>query len=110
MKISRVSGTPCAAFLVATLLFATACGTAQSPRRQVDDVAITAQVKTKLASDISVTSVTDIEVNTTNGVVTLAGQVENDEVRHRAEQIAAGVEGVVSVNNNLQVEPVPARY
>ena len=105
MKVPSACGTLCAVFLGATLLFAIACTTSQSPRRQLDDTAITAQVKTKLASEISVTSVTDIEVNTTNGVVTLAGQVENESVRNQAEQIAAGVEGVVSVNNNLQIEP-----
>jgi hyperosmotically inducible periplasmic protein len=109
MKISSVSGILCTVSLVATLLFAAACGTSQSPRSQVDDTAITAQVKTKLASDIGVTSVTDIEVNTTNGVVTLAGQVENEGVRDRAEQITASVEGVVSVNNHLQVESAAAR-
>lgn len=106
----RIYGTPCLVLLVATLTFATACGTAQSPRRQIDDTAITAQVKTTLASDLSLTSVTEIEVNTTNGVVTLAGQVKDDEVKRQAERIAASVEGVVSVNNNLQVEPVAGRY
>ena len=101
--------TPWMILLVAMIAFTTSCGTAQSPRRQVDDAAITTRVKAKLASDVSLSSVTNVNVNTTNGVVTLAGQVENEDIRRRAEQIAGGVEGVVSVTNNLQVEAVGIR-
>ena len=95
--------------LIATLALYAGCGTAQSPRRQVEDSTITAQVKTRLASEVNLTSVGNIEVNTTNGVVTLAGQVESDEVKMLAHQIAGSVDGVVSVNNNLQVEAVGIR-
>ncbi|OFV94306.1 MAG: hypothetical protein A3F68_08900 [Acidobacteria bacterium RIFCSPLOWO2_12_FULL_54_10] len=97
----------CFVALVATAILATGCGTAQSPRRQVDDITITAQVKAKLASDVVPSTVTNIEVNTTNGIVTLAGQVESEEVRNRAEQVAQSVAGVVRINNNLQVEAPP---
>jgi osmotically-inducible protein OsmY len=51
---------------------------------------------------------TNIDVNTTNGVVTLAGQVESAEVKHSAEKVTASVPGVVRVNNNLQVDPAAA--
>lgn len=81
------------------------CTTTQSPSRQVDDAKITTEVKSKLASDLHVASVTNIEVNTTNGIVTLAGQVKNDQIKTRAEEITRNVNGVVGVNNNLQVEP-----
>jgi osmotically-inducible protein OsmY len=96
----------CATYLGLALCVSavTGCSTAQSPRRQIDDVAITTEVKTKLASEIGVSSVTDIEVNTTNGVVTLAGQVADLQTKDSAEQIAGSVEGVISVSNNLQVE------
>jgi len=108
MKTTHVRDV-CVLLCVAILAFSVGCGTAQSPRRQVDDAAISARIKAKLASDVSLSSVTNIDVNTTNGVVTLAGQVESEDVRHRAEQIAGGVEGVVSVSNNLQVETVGIR-
>ncbi len=94
----------CLVVLLATAGFTAGCGTAQSPRRQVEDTAITAEVKKKMASDVGLSSVTNIDVNTTNGVVTLAGQVESEEVRDQAEQIARSVNGVVAVNNHLQVE------
>ncbi|HKC25287.1 MAG TPA: BON domain-containing protein [Thermoanaerobaculia bacterium] len=47
---------------------------------------------------------TNIEVNSTNGVVTLAGQVPNHLDKLKAEEVARSVEGVVRVNNDLQVE------
>ena len=53
------------------------CRTNESPEGQVDDLQITAQVKSKLASDVGVSSVTNISVNSTNGVVTLSGQARS---------------------------------
>ena len=90
---------------VSIVAFAEGCNTTESPNRQVSDLQITTQVKEKLASIVGVSSLTNIDVNTTNGVVTLAGQVENAEVKHSAETVADSVPGVVRVNNNLQVDP-----
>ena len=81
--------------LLCTLLLG--CRTNESPEGQVDDLQITAQVKSKLASDIGISSVTNISVNSTNGVVTLAGQVNSPEVRTKAEGVAKSVPKVVSV-------------
>ena len=101
--------TSCSIAVLATVLasiamLADGCNMLQSPNRQVSDVQITTQVKAKLASDVRASSLTNIDVNTTNGVVTLAGEVENAEVKHGAEKVAASVPGVVRVNNNLQVD------
>src|SRR6202521_6125070 len=89
--------------LISIAMLASSCNTDQSPRRQLTDLQITAQVKVKLASDVRASSLTNIDVNTTNGVVTLAGQVENTDVKSKAESVAASVPGVVRVNNDLQV-------
>jgi osmotically-inducible protein OsmY len=40
----------------------------------------------------------------TNGVVTLAGEVPNPQVKIDAEKEARSVDGVVRVINNLQVK------
>ena len=88
-----------AAFAVLSL----ACRPSQTVEQQTRDAAIEAQVKAKLASDVGAASVTAVEVNVTNGVVTLAGPVSTEDDRQRAEAAARGVEGVTSVNNNLQV-------
>lgn len=95
----------CHGLLLAAASFIIACSTSQPPNTQVDDGRITAEVKSKLASDVRPSSLANISVNTTNGVVTLAGQVESEEIKRNAETVARGVPGVVSINNNLQVEP-----
>ncbi len=64
-------------------------------------------MKAKLAEGIGATSVTNISVNVTNGVVSLAGTVHNAEEKSKALSIAQGVLKVVSVNDNLQVSGAP---
>ena len=95
----------CYGLLLAAAIVIIACSTSQPPNTQVDDGRITAEVKSKLASDVRPSSLANISVNTTNGVVTLAGQVESAEIKRNAEKVARSVPGVVSINNNLQVEP-----
>ena len=92
--------------LLALAMFA--CRTNESPESQANDLQITAQVKTKLASDVGLSTVTNISVNSTNGVVTLAGQVNTSETKARAETVAAGVPKVVRVVNNIQVASKPS--
>jgi osmotically-inducible protein OsmY len=89
--------------LASTVIFAGSCNTSQPPNQQLKDSQITTEVKTKLASNVRASSLANIQVNTTNGVVTLVGQVENAEVKHSAETVTAAVPGVVRVNDNLQV-------
>ena len=84
-----------------------ACRTNESPEAQVDDMKITAQVKEKIASDLGVSTVTNVSVNSTNGVVTLSGQVKTAENKSRAGEVAGGVPKVVRVINVLQVAPQP---
>jgi len=79
------------------------CRTNESPEGQVDDLQITAQVKSKLATDTGVSSVTNVSVNSTNGVVTLSGQVDSTELKAKAEVVAKSVPKVVRVVDNLQV-------
>jgi osmotically-inducible protein OsmY len=59
-----------AAILVLLCTLVLGCRTNESPEGQVDDLQITAQLKSKLASDVGISSVTNISVNSTNGVVT----------------------------------------
>jgi osmotically-inducible protein OsmY len=84
--------------------FVASCKTTTSPGRQIDDAAIKTAVKAKMAADVRLSTLTNIEVNSTNGVVTLAGQVENESDRAQAAMVARSVDGVVKVNNELQVK------
>jgi hyperosmotically inducible protein len=70
----------------------------------VDDSALTAKVKTALISD-ETTKGTQINVETRDGVVQLAGFVNTDAERERATQVARGVSGVKDVRNDLQIKP-----
>ena len=69
----------------------------------VHDSTTTASVKTKLSGD-KLSSLTRIDVDTTNGVVSLNGVVETAEQRARVAELAREVKGVKSVKNNLQVQ------
>ena len=83
------------------------CRTNETPRAQLNDLKITTEVKSKLASDIGLASVTDISVNSTNGVVTLSGQVDSVGRKGKAHVAAGSVPKVIRVVDNLQVAVKP---
>jgi osmotically-inducible protein OsmY len=99
----RLSGTLGIALLIAMVLSIGACSTTQSPGKQVDDASIHAAVKAKLTAD-RFSNIVNIDINVTNGIVTLAGEVPNAETKINAEKEARMVSGVVKVINNLQVK------
>ena len=68
----------------------------------IDDAWINAKVKTLLMRDESVPGL-QINVDTFNGVVTLRGQLTDPDVASRAVKLAASVDGVKSVKDELQV-------
>lgn len=90
------------AILVA-VSFVAGCATTQSPGSQVDDNAIHAKVKAKLTAD-KFSNIVNVDINVTNGIVTLAGQVPDSRVKEDAEREAWSVKGVRQVINNLQVQ------
>ena len=69
-----------------------------------EDMAITAKVKSRLAADPEVSALA-IDVDTTNKVVTLSGQVTNEAERAEAEKLAKGTDGVAGVVNRLTAGP-----
>jgi len=99
---------PFAVFIAAALIASTACRPAQTLERQTDDAGIKTSIKAKLAKDVGASTITAVEVNVTNGVVTLAGPVSSAQDKQKIEAAARSVEGVVSVTNNLQVTAAPA--
>jgi hyperosmotically inducible protein len=76
---------------------------AESVGDVIDDTVITSTVKAELAQDVRLGTLTDIEVSTSQGVVTLAGKVHNSEEKAMVERKVRGVRGVVKVNNELQI-------
>jgi hyperosmotically inducible protein len=69
----------------------------------VDDSVITAKVKAALLKDLVVSALA-VSVETRKGTVLLSGFVESDSQLQRAAEIAAGVQGVVTVKNSLVVK------
>jgi hyperosmotically inducible protein len=69
----------------------------------VDDTVITAKVKTALATDKTVAA-HEVNVETRNGVVQLAGFVDNSEQKTQASEVARRVAGVKQVDNQLEVK------
>jgi osmotically-inducible protein OsmY len=80
-------------------------GDANHSPKPLGDTAITASIKTDLLKDPDL-SVLKIDVDTSQGVVTLNGLADNEEARQRAEKIAEGVKGVREVRNYLVVKRV----
>jgi hyperosmotically inducible periplasmic protein len=70
---------------------------------KVDDATITAKVNASLAADKDLSAVR-IDVDTQNGIVTLSGPAPSATARERASEIARGVKGVNSVNNQLTIK------
>jgi osmotically-inducible protein OsmY len=73
-------------------------------REAVVDSTLTGKVKSALAADVGLKTVTGINVDTDNGgVVTLKGKVSSADVKKRAGEVAKKVNGVKSVKNQLTV-------
>ena len=81
----------------------TSSRTSESTGEYVDSAAITSKVKAALLGDSGLKSFA-IEVETYKDVVQLSGFVNNDQLKSRAGELAAGVSGVKSVRNNLIVK------
>ena len=92
---------------VTAVLGTTACSVArdqQTVGSYVDDAAITAAVKAKMAEDKSV-SATAISVETLKGVVQLSGFAKSDAEKARAAEIARTTKNVREVRNSIVVKP-----
>jgi len=88
------------ASLMALILMVSACLAADKP---VSDDSIYDKVRINLASDIDVKG-GNLKVDVKDGVVTLAGDVENQGQKDKASHIAKKVKGVKKVINNIEVK------
>lgn len=70
----------------------------------MDDAMITTRIKVEYAKD-ELVKATRISVNTDNGVVRLSGVAASQAEVEKAESIARNTKGVVSVKNEIRLEP-----
>jgi hyperosmotically inducible periplasmic protein len=89
--------------VVSMALAACQSTTGKTLGQNVDDAGITAAVKAKLAKE-QISTVTRIDVDTNQGVVSLNGTVRSPEMRLRAEELTRQVKGVRDVVNNLRIQ------
>jgi hyperosmotically inducible periplasmic protein len=68
------------------------------------DAALTARVKSAIATDVGARTAAAINIETYRGVVQLSGFVGSREQSARAEAAAKKVEGVRSVRNDVRVK------
>lgn len=78
--------------------------TSQKAGEVVGDAAITAKVKAAILAEPGLSSF-QINVNTTDGAVTLGGSVDSQSHLDRAKELAGAVAGVKKVENQLVLKP-----
>ncbi|MGB2716422.1 MAG: BON domain-containing protein [Vicinamibacterales bacterium] len=76
---------------------------ADQARRAINDGAVTAKIKAKMALDDTVKAL-DIDVDTVGTTVTLSGVVATDAQRQKALQLARETDGVKQVVDQLRVQ------
>ena len=89
-----------AAFLALFLMLAV-CPAKDPP--QITDDTISDAVRVKLAGD-QLVGVLNFQVTVKQGMVTLAGSVEQKSLKSRAERVAKKVKGVKGVVNNIEIK------
>src|SRR6187455_2066611 len=95
-----------AALMLATVIGASGCNVFRgesTPGQYVDDVAITAEVKSKLLDSGKVDGL-DVNVDSTNGKVKLTGWASSATEAKTAGDLARTVEHVKSVDNQLKIK------
>lgn len=96
------------ATLALTMLGLGACAAERQTRRSAgeftDDAALTARVKTAIATDAGARTASAVNVETYRGVVQLTGFVDSEDQASRAVSAAKKVQGVRSVKNDIRIK------
>ena len=77
----------------------------QTTGHYIDDTAITTAVKTHLAMDGPLKTMTQISVKTVENTVYLTGMAATLQAKNRVEEITRQVDGVQTIVNNITVQP-----
>jgi hyperosmotically inducible protein len=96
--------TLCTALVVGAAFIATPAAAVDISKEKTlaNDSWLTAKTKIALAADARVKG-RHIEVETTEGRVILRGKVDSDEAKRAAEGITAGLDGIKTIKNELQI-------
>jgi hyperosmotically inducible periplasmic protein len=95
---------------LAAALALTACATKEEPETRrttgefTSDAALTARVKSAIATDVGARTAAAINIETYRGVVQLTGFADSRDQAARAEEAAKKVQGVRSVKNDVRIK------
>lgn len=104
MAISRfIVALVLAVVLAGPMVACSGSETSRSTGEYIDDSTISNKVRAELIADEDL-NLFQIDVATYRGVVQLSGFVDSADARARATRVAAGVEGVKEVRNDLIVK------
>lgn len=103
MKTSLTIALILAGLLAGPMAACSSTSTSESTGEYIDDSAISNKVRGALIADKDL-NVFQIDVTTYKGVVQLSGFVDSTSIRERAGAVAASVDGVNQVRNNLIVK------
>jgi osmotically-inducible protein OsmY len=94
----------CSAFFVATLLVSACASTSkqETAGEYVDDSWITTKVKTAILNEPDL-KVSQINVETYQGVVQLSGFVDSPDAGGKAAKLARSIKGVTSVKDDTRL-------
>ena len=99
-----------AALAAATVAGLGACASSNQPETKrttgefASDAALTAKVKSAIATDVGARTAAAINIETYRGVVQLTGFVNSREQANKAEAAAKKVDGVRSVKNDVRIK------
>ena len=79
-------------------------GNRRSTGELTDDAAVTAKVKSAIATDAGARTASAVNVETYRGVVQLTGFVDSEDQVTRAVSAAKKVQGVRSVKNDIRLK------
>jgi len=79
-------------------------GNRRSTGEFTDDAAVTAKVKSAIATDAGARTASAVNVETYRGVVQLTGFVDSEDQVTRAVSAAKKVQGVRSVKNDIRIK------
>lgn len=103
MKILNRFTTLFFALTLTSLLGCAASSTNEGTKAYMDDSVVTTKVKTAILGESSLKSF-EIGVETYKGTVQLSGFVNSRAEIHKAGDVARGVNGVLSVKNDLRLK------
>ena len=108
MDYSR-RGFVAAGFAAVALAGLGACASSEDVNRRstsefTDDAAVTAKVKSAIATDAGARTAGAVNVETYRGVVQLTGFVDSEDQATRAVSAAKKVQGVRSVKNDIRIK------